>query len=45
MLELQRLDSQAKETLASLETEFAQAEDKLESLRDDLRILQSQPTA
>jgi predicted nucleic acid-binding Zn-ribbon protein len=45
MLELQRLDSQAKETLASLETEFAQAEDALESLRDDLRILQSQPTA
>jgi hypothetical protein len=45
MLELQRLDSQAKETLASLETEFATAEDALESLRDDLRILQSQPTA
>jgi chromosome segregation ATPase len=45
MLELQRLDSQAKETLASLETAFAAAEDKLEALRDDLRILQSQPTA
>jgi predicted nucleic acid-binding Zn-ribbon protein len=45
MLELQRVESVAKETLASLETEFAQAEDALESLRDDLRILQSQPTA
>jgi len=45
MLELQRLESVAKETLASLETEFATAEDALESLRDDLRILQSQPTA
>jgi predicted nucleic acid-binding Zn-ribbon protein len=45
MLELQRVESVAKETLASLETEFAEAEDALESLRDDLRILQSQPTA
>jgi hypothetical protein len=45
MLELQRVESVAKETLASLETAFAQAEDALESLRDDLRILQSQPTA
>jgi hypothetical protein len=45
MLELQRVESVAKETLASLEAEFATAEDALESLRDDLRILQSQPTA
>jgi chromosome segregation ATPase len=45
MLELQRVESVAKETLASLETEFARAEDALEGLRDDLRILQSQPTA
>jgi hypothetical protein len=44
MLELQRLDSQAKETLASLEAEFATAEDTLESLRDDLRILQAEPS-
>ena len=44
MLELQRVESVAKETLASLETAFAQAEDALEALRDDLRILQSQPS-
>jgi hypothetical protein len=44
MLELQRLDSQAKETLASLETAFAEAEDALEALRDDLRILQAEPS-
>ena len=44
MLELQRVESVAKETLASLETAFAQAEDALESLRDDLRILQTQPS-
>jgi ATP-dependent 26S proteasome regulatory subunit len=44
MLELQRVESVAKETLASLETEFAQAEDKLEALRDDLRILQAEPS-
>jgi transcriptional regulator NrdR family protein len=44
MLELQRVESVAKETLASLEAEFATAEDALESLRDDLRILQSQPS-
>jgi hypothetical protein len=41
MLELQRVESVAKETLASLEAEFATAEDALESLRDDLRILQA----
>jgi hypothetical protein len=45
MLELQRVESVAKETLASLETAFAEAEDKLEALRDDLRILQAEPTA
>jgi hypothetical protein len=45
MLELQRVESVAKETLASLEAEFAEAEDALESLRDDLRILQAEPTA
>jgi hypothetical protein len=44
MLELQRLDSQAKETLASLETAFTAAEDALEALRDDLRILQAEPS-
>jgi hypothetical protein len=44
MLELQRVESEAKETLASLEAEFATAEDTLEGLRDDLRILQSQPS-
>ena len=44
MLELQRVESVAKETLASLETEFAQAEDALEALRDDLRILQAEPS-
>jgi pyruvate/oxaloacetate carboxyltransferase len=45
MLELQRVESQAKEVLKSLEAEFAEAEDKLEALRDDLRILQAEPTA
>jgi hypothetical protein len=44
MLELQRVESQAKEVLKSLEAEFAQAEDALESLRDDLRILQAEPS-
>lgn len=44
MLELQRLDSQAKEILKAIESEFARAEDALEGLRDDLRILQTQPS-
>ena len=44
MLELQRLESVAKEVLKALETEFAQAEDALEALRDDLRILQAEPS-
>jgi len=44
-LTLQRLASEAREELKAVEAEFAQAEDALEGLRDDLRILQSQPTA
>jgi pyruvate/oxaloacetate carboxyltransferase len=44
MLELQRVESVAKETLKSIETEFAAAEDALEALRDDLRILQAEPS-
>ena len=42
-LTLQRLASEAREELKAVEAEFAQAEDALEGLRDDLRILQSQP--
>jgi hypothetical protein len=42
-LTLQRLASEAQEELKTIEVEFTQAEDKLEALRDDLRILQSQP--
>lgn len=42
-LTLQRLASESQEELKTIEVEFAQAEDTLESLRDDLRILQSQP--
>jgi hypothetical protein len=43
-LTLQRLASEAKEELKAVEAEFATAEDTLEGLRDDLRILQSQPS-
>jgi len=42
-LTLQRLASEAKEELKAVELEFMAAEDALEALRDDLRILQSQP--
>jgi len=42
-LTLQRLASEAKEELEAVELEFMAAEDALEALRDDLRILQSQP--
>ena len=42
-LVLQRLANEAQETLEAVETEFAEGEDTLESLRDDLRILQAQP--
>jgi len=44
-LTLQRLASEAREELKAVEAEFAQAEDALEGLRDDLRILQAEPTA
>jgi hypothetical protein len=43
-LTLQRLASEAKEELKAVEAEFATAEDKLEALRDDLRILQAEPS-
>ena len=43
-LTLQRLASEAKEELKAVEAEFAEAEDKLEALRDDLRILQAEPS-
>jgi hypothetical protein len=43
-LTLQRLASEAREELKAVEAEFAQAEDKLEALRDDLRILQAEPS-
>jgi ACT domain-containing protein len=43
-LTLQRLASEAKEELKAVEAEFATAEDKLEGLRDDLRILQAEPS-
>jgi hypothetical protein len=42
-LTLQRLASEAKEESKAVEAEFATAEDKLEGLRDDLRILQAEP--
>jgi uncharacterized coiled-coil DUF342 family protein len=43
-LTLQRLASEAREELKAVEAEFAEAEDKLEGLRDDLRILQAEPS-
>jgi ACT domain-containing protein len=43
-LTLQRLASEAKEELKAVEAEFAEAEDTLEGLRDDLRILQAEPS-
>ena len=43
-LTLQRLASEAREELKAIESEFARAEDALEGLRDDLRILQTQPS-
>jgi chromosome segregation ATPase len=42
-LTLQRLASEAQEELKAVEVEFATAEDALEALRDDLRILQAMP--
>jgi hypothetical protein len=42
-LTLQRILSQAQEELKTIEAEFATAEDALEALRDDLRILQAMP--
>lgn len=44
MLELQRISSEANAALKQVEVEFSEAEDQLETLRDQLRILQqSQP--
>jgi predicted nucleic acid-binding Zn-ribbon protein len=42
-LTLQRLASEAQEELKAVEVEFAEAEDTLENLRDNLRILQAMP--
>ena len=42
-LTLQRLASEAQAEVKAVELEFAAAEDALEALRDDLRILQAQP--
>jgi hypothetical protein len=42
-LTLQRLASESKHEVQAVEAEFATAEDALEALRDDLRILQATP--
>jgi stringent starvation protein B len=45
MLELQRLESEAKEERKPFsKPSLLTAEDKLEALRDDLRILQAEPS-
>jgi chromosome segregation ATPase len=43
-LTLQRLASEAKQEVQAVEAEFVAAEDTLEALRDDLRILQATAT-